>query len=183
MENWCYARPAAFSTSSASYPGSHAAYMTSVNCVALGCGTAATSPLWSVLENTRTHRAAPMEAPLPHSPPRPPLHPHPRPHQIPPLSLHWRAREAPKPGIFSPSGNSPEVEVVGSFCWSWLLLIQQGLDPSAGFLNYLLPSNFSLLLVCNHYLTEDFFFPLDPFMWCNVEYCLTRMLFATFSIT
>lgn len=108
-------RPAASSTSSASYPESRAAYTTSVNCVARGCGTAVTSPLWSVLVNIQTRRAAPMEAPPPPSPPHPPRHPHPRPHQTPPPRLHRWARKAPKPGIFSPSGNSPEVEAVGSF--------------------------------------------------------------------
>lgn len=72
----CSSRPAAFSTSSACYPESPAAYMTFVNCVALGCGTAATSPPWSVQVSTRTPRAAPMEAPPPPSPPPPPCPPH-----------------------------------------------------------------------------------------------------------
>lgn len=115
MENWCYARPAASSTSSASSPESRAAYMTSVNCVARGCGTAATSLPSSVLVNTQTRRAAPMEAPPPLSPPHPPRHPHPRPHQTPPPHLHRWAKKAPKPGTFSPFGNSPELEAMGSF--------------------------------------------------------------------
>lgn len=119
------ARPAAFSTSSVCYPGSLAAYTTFVNCVARGCGTAATSPLWSVQVNTQTHRAAPMEAPPSPSPPRPPHRPHPHPHLTPPLHLHRRAREAPKHGTFSPSGNSPEVEVMGCFCSYRSMLAQQ----------------------------------------------------------
>ncbi|XP_037648931.1 TBC1 domain family member 16 isoform X1 [Sebastes umbrosus] len=102
----CSSRPAAFSTSSACYPESHAACTTFVNCVARGCGTAATSPLWSVLVNTPTPRAAPMEAPPPPGPPHPPCQPRPRP--TPPPRLHRTARKALKPGIFSPSGNSPD---------------------------------------------------------------------------
>lgn len=99
--------------------------MTSVNCVARGCGTVATSPLWSVLANIQTRRVAPMEAPPPPSPPHPPRRPHPHPHPTPPPRLHHWARKAPKNGIFSPSGNSPDVEAVRELCWSWLMLVQQ----------------------------------------------------------
>lgn len=106
-------RPAASSTSSASYPESRAACTTCVSCAARGCGTAGTSPPWNVLVNILTRRAAPMEAPPPPSPPRPPRPPHPRPHRNLPPRLHRWARKAPKPGIFSLSGNSPEVEAVG----------------------------------------------------------------------
>lgn len=55
-----------------------------------------------------------MEAPPPLSPPRPPCRPHPCLHQTPPSHLRQRARKDPKPGIFSPSGNNPEAEVVGN---------------------------------------------------------------------
>lgn len=123
----CSSRLAAFSTSSASYPGFHAAYTTFVNCVGQGCGTAATSPLWSVRVNTQTHRAAPMEALPPHSPRHPLHHPHPRPHQTQLPHLHRRARKALKPEIFSHSGNSPEVDVMVSFFFSCLMLVQQRL--------------------------------------------------------
>lgn len=113
----CSCRPAAFFTSSASFPGSLAAYMTFVNCVARGCGTAATSPLWNVPVNIQIHRAAPMEAPPPHSPPRPPRHTRPRPHQTSHPHPRRRARRAPKPGTFSTSGSSPEEEILGRLCW------------------------------------------------------------------
>lgn len=156
MENWCCARPAASSTSSASYPESPVAYMTFVNCAARGCGTAATSPLWSVRVNTQTHRAAPMEAPLPPGPPHPPLHPLPRPHQTPPPRLHWRARKALKPGTFSPSGNNPETEAMGSFAGLGSCWCSKGLDPSLGFLNCLLPP-LSTAPASSFHLTEDFF--------------------------
>lgn len=130
-------RPAASSTSSASYPESRAACTTCVSCAARGCGTAGTFPPWNVLVNIQTRRAAPMEAPPPPSPPRPPRPPRPRPHRNPPPRLHRWARKVPKLGIFSLSGNSPEMEAVGggrrtagiSSCWG----------PSAGFLNHLLP--------------------------------------------
>lgn len=154
-------RLAASSTSSVSYPGSPAASMTSVNCVARACGIAGTSPLWSVPVNTRTPRAAPMEAPPPHSPPHPPLHPRPLPHRTTPRHLRWRAREAPKPGIFSPFGNSPEAAVPSGE----LLLVLARVD-TARFESILwipelfaaleLLSPHSPLLVCKDFLTEDF---------------------------
>lgn len=115
-------RPAASSTSSAYFPGSHAAFTTSVNCAAPGCGTAATSPPWSVRVNIQTLRAAPMEAPPPPSRPHPhpPRHPHPR--QTSPRHLHRMVREALRPETFSPSGSRPEVEAVGS---SLLVIVMQ----------------------------------------------------------
>lgn len=112
----CSPRPAAFSTNSVSYPGFRAAYTTSVNCVVRGCGTAATSPPWSVQENTRTLRAAPMEACPPLSRPPPHRHPHPHLHQSPFPRLWWRARKDPKPGIFSPSVNTPEQDLSRILC-------------------------------------------------------------------
>lgn len=104
----CSSRPAAFSTSSASYPESPAASTTCANCVDRGCGTAATFPPWSAPANTRTRRAAPMEAPPPPSPLR--LHPRPRlrPHQTPPPRLRRWAKKAPRPGRFSPSESRPD---------------------------------------------------------------------------
>lgn len=107
-------RHAASSTSSASYQESHAVFTTSVNYAAQGCGTAATSPLWSVLENIQTHRAAPMEALPPPSPPHQQPHPHLHHHRTPPPRLYLWARKAPKPEIFSPSGSSHEVAASGS---------------------------------------------------------------------
>ena len=94
-------RLAVCSTSSASYPESLAASTTCVSCAGRACGTAATYPPWSVLGNTRTPRAAPMEAPPSPSPARPPPPPPPTPHP-PPLP---RARGAQRPGTFSPSAS------------------------------------------------------------------------------
>lgn len=109
----CSSRPAAFSTSSASYPESPAAFTTCADCVDRGCGTAATSPPWSAPANTRTRRAAPMEAPPPPSPRR--LHPRPRlrPHRTPPPRLRRWAKKPPRPGIFSPSESRPDSEGPG----------------------------------------------------------------------
>lgn len=80
--------------------------MTFVNCAARGCGTAATSPPWSVQANIQTHRAAPMEAPPLLRTPRPPRRPRP----TTPPRLHPSAREAPKHETFSHSGSSPEAD-------------------------------------------------------------------------
>lgn len=101
-------RHAASSTSSASYPESRAAFTTCASCAARACGTAATFPPWSARANTRTRRAAPMEAPPPRRPPRPRRRPRLRPRQTPPPHLPRWAKKAPRPGIFSPSGSSPD---------------------------------------------------------------------------
>lgn len=170
-------RPAAFSTSSASSRGSHAAYMTSVNCAARGCGTAATFPPWSVQVNTRTLRAAPMEARPPQNPPPPPH----RPHRTSPPHLLWMARDAPKSGTSSPSGNSLEVDVAESFL---LLLVHVGAaDVWVHVLDLCVPETPENVLLFLVLLSEWGILSPYLFMWCDVEHCLTRMLFSTFSIT
>lgn len=82
--------------------------MTCADCVDRACGTAVTFPPWSALVNTQTRRAAPMEAPPPLSPPRPHRRPRPCPRQTPPPHPPLGAKKPPRPGIFSPSGSSPD---------------------------------------------------------------------------
>ena len=124
-------RLAVCSTSSASYPESLAASTTCVSCAGRACGTAATSPPWSVPGSTQTPRAAPMEAPPSPSPARPPPPPPPTPRPPPPP----RARGAQRPGTFSPSASLKaawDVQRKGTrgFQWppaAWSLAITVGI--------------------------------------------------------
>ena len=92
-------------TSSVFYPESLAASMTCVSCAVQGCGTVATFLPWNVLVSIQTPRAAPMEAPLPPSPPCPPL---PFPHPTPPPPCPLKVRGAPRPETSSPSASNLE---------------------------------------------------------------------------